>query len=37
MGFSMPPHLLTSFEIQMYCENEPDLMVFVLETICLKK
>ena len=23
MGFLMPPHPLTNFEIQKYCENEP--------------
>ena len=23
MGFLMPPHLLTNFEIQKYYENEP--------------
>ena len=29
----MPPHPLTNFEIQKYYQNEPDLMVFVLEII----
>ena len=37
MGFLIPPHPLTNFEIEKYYENEPDLMVFILETICLKK
>ena len=23
MGFLMPPHPLTNFEIQRYCQNEP--------------
>ena len=23
MGFLIPPHPLTSFEIQKYCKNEP--------------
>ena len=37
MGFLIPPHPLANFEIEKYYENEPDLMVFILETICLKK
>ena len=31
-GFLMPPHPLTNFEIQKY-QNEPSLMVFILEII----
>ena len=37
MGFLLPPDSLTNFEIQKYYENEPDLMVFIQEIICLKK
>ena len=33
----IPPHPLTNFEIQMYYQNEPILMVFILEIICLVK
>ena len=33
----IPPHPLTNFEIQMYYQNEPRLMVFILEIICLIK
>ena len=32
----MPPQPLTIFEIQKYYQNEPNLIVFILETICLK-
>ena len=28
MGFLMPPHLLTNYEIQQYYQNEKSLMVF---------
>ena len=38
MGFLMPPHLLTNFEIQKYfIKINQDLMVFFLEIIYLKK
>ena len=30
-GFLMPPHCLTNFEIRKYYQNEPRLMVFILE------
>ena len=37
MGFLMPPHSLTNFEIQKPYENESYLMVSILETTYLKK
>ena len=37
MGFLMPPHPLTNFEIQKYYQNEQNLMVFFQEIICPKK
>ena len=33
----MPPHPLKNFEIQKYYKMNLDLMVFILEIICLKK
>ena len=36
MGFLMPPHPLTNFEIQRYYQNEPRFNG-VQEIICLKK
>ena len=35
MQFLMPPHPLTNFEIQKYCQNQ-DSMEFSQEIICLK-
>ena len=32
----MPPHPLTNFEVQMYYQNEPNLMVFIQEMIYLE-
>ena len=32
----MQPRPLTNFEIQKYYQNEPDLMVFTQEIICLE-
>ena len=37
MGFLMPPHPLTTFEIQNYYQKEPDLTEFIQKIICLKK
>ena len=37
MGFLMPPNPLTNFELEKYYQNEPSLMVFIKEIICLKK
>ena len=33
----MPPHPLTNFEIQKYCQKEPNLTVFIQEIIDWKK
>ena len=32
----MPPHPLTNFEVQMYYQNEPNLMVLIQEKIYLE-
>ena len=37
MGFLIPPHPLTNFEIKEYYENEPRSSGFIQEIICLKK
>ena len=38
MGFLMPPHHLTNFEIKRYYQNEPKFNgVFFREIICLKQ
>ena len=37
MGFLIPPHPLTSFEIQSIMKTNQNLMVFFQEIICLKK
>ena len=37
MGFLMPPHPLTNFEIQKYYENEPRFNDVFQEIIYLKK
>ena len=37
MGFLMPPHPLTNFEIQKYYKNEPRFNGVFLEIIYLKK
>ena len=37
MGFLMPSHPLTNFEIQKYYQNEPYLIVFIQEIIYLKQ
>ena len=37
MGFLMPPHPLTNFEIQRYYENEPRFNGVFQEKMCLKK
>ena len=37
MAFLMPPHPLTNFEIKRYYQINLDLMVLILETMCLKK
>ena len=37
MGFLMPPHPLTNFEIQTYYKNEPKFNGVFQEIICLKK
>ena len=36
MGFLMPPHPLTNFEIQKYYKNEPQFNGFFQEIIYLK-
>ena len=33
----MPIHPLTNFELEMYYQNDQDLMVFIEEIICLKQ
>ena len=33
----MPPHPLTNFEIKIIIRMNEDLMVFILELICLKR
>ena len=37
MGFLMPPYPLTNFEMQIFMRMNQNLMVSILETICLKK